>query len=177
MSISKWEIISTGRLLHLSYPIPGSEIVVKSRSVKRNAKNALVLGRAFFPAATAPFPKSRTSYFRSARFTDVTTILSESLVQATTKRLTSTTWGLPPPCKQAPNYLLYISISVGVVIQRLITSADVFWNTRNAILFPEMRLYCISLCLSLQFAFCFFLAKIMVKKKTRVSTIQFKSSC
>ena len=108
MSISKWEIISTGRLLHLSYPIPGSEIVVKSRSVKRNAKNALVLGRAFFPAATAPFPKSRTSYFRSARFTDVTTILSESLVQATTKRLTSTTWGLPPPCKQAPNYLLYI---------------------------------------------------------------------
>ena len=71
--------------------IPGFEIVVKSCSVKRNAKNSLVLGRAFFPAATAPFPKSRTSYFRSARFTDVTTILSESLVQATTKRLTSTT--------------------------------------------------------------------------------------
>ena len=38
-------------------PVPGSEIVVKSRSVKRNAKNA-----------TAPFLKSRASYFRFARF-------------------------------------------------------------------------------------------------------------
>ena len=40
-------------------PVPGSEIVVKSRSVKRNAKNARRLGR-----DTAPFPKSRASYFR-----------------------------------------------------------------------------------------------------------------
>ena len=41
--------------------MPGSEIVVKSRSVKRNAKNARGLGR-------DPFPKSRASYFRFARF-------------------------------------------------------------------------------------------------------------
>ena len=34
---------------------------VKSRSVKRNAKNARGLGR-------DPFPKSRASYFRFARF-------------------------------------------------------------------------------------------------------------
>ena len=57
----------------LRYPVPGSKIVVKSRSVKsvkRNAKNARGLGRdrAVFLAATAPFPKSRASYFRSARF-------------------------------------------------------------------------------------------------------------
>ena len=38
---------------------------VKSRSVKRNAKNARGL---IFPAATAPFPKSRASYSRFARF-------------------------------------------------------------------------------------------------------------
>ena len=43
---------------NLGYPVPGSEIVVKSRSVKRNAKNA----------ATAPLPKSRPSYFPFARF-------------------------------------------------------------------------------------------------------------
>ena len=45
--------------------------MVESRSVKRNAKNARGLGRdraAIFPAATAPFPKSCTSYFRFARF-------------------------------------------------------------------------------------------------------------
>ena len=43
----------------------------KSRSVKRNAKNLLGLGRdraAIFPAATAPFPKSCASYFRFVRF-------------------------------------------------------------------------------------------------------------
>ena len=38
------------------YPAPGSEIVVKRRSVKRNAKNARGLGRDIFLAATAPFP-------------------------------------------------------------------------------------------------------------------------
>ena len=42
--------------------------MVKSRSVKRNAKNARGLGRDIFLAATAPFPKSRPSYFRFARF-------------------------------------------------------------------------------------------------------------
>ena len=46
--------------------------VVKSRSVKRNEKNARELGRdgaasPIFPAATAPFPKSRASYFRFTR--------------------------------------------------------------------------------------------------------------
>ena len=46
---------------------------VKSRSacsVKRNTKNARGLGRdrAIFLAATAPFPKSRASFFRFARF-------------------------------------------------------------------------------------------------------------
>ena len=41
---------------------------MKSSSVKRNAKNARGLGRDIFPAATAPFPKSRASYFRFARF-------------------------------------------------------------------------------------------------------------
>ena len=82
--------------------------MVKSRSVKRNAKNARGLERDIFPAATALFPKSRAPYFRSAGFTDVPTILSESLAQATPKRLTSSTCGLPPPCKQALSYLLYI---------------------------------------------------------------------
>ena len=45
-------------------------MVVESRSVKRNAKNARGLGRdrPIFPAATAPFPKSCASYFRFARF-------------------------------------------------------------------------------------------------------------
>ena len=45
-------------------------MVVESRSVKRNAKNAWGLGRdrPIFPAATAPFPKSCASYFRFARF-------------------------------------------------------------------------------------------------------------
>ena len=38
-------------------------MVVESRSVKRNAKNARRLGR-----DTAPFPKSCSSYFRFARF-------------------------------------------------------------------------------------------------------------
>ena len=46
-------------------PVPGSEMVVESRSVIRNAKNARGLGT---PAATAPFPKSCGSYFRFARF-------------------------------------------------------------------------------------------------------------
>ena len=41
--------------------------MVESRSVKRNAKNVRGLGRDR-AAATAPFPKSCTSYFRSARF-------------------------------------------------------------------------------------------------------------
>ena len=44
-------------------PAPGSEMVVESRSVKRNAKNARGLGR-----DTAPFPKSCASYFRFAHF-------------------------------------------------------------------------------------------------------------
>ena len=43
-------------------------MVVESRSVIRNAKNARGLGRDIFPAATAPFPKSCASYFRFARF-------------------------------------------------------------------------------------------------------------
>ena len=52
--------------------VPGSEIVVKSRSVTRNENNARELGRdgaasPIFPAATAPFPKSRASYFRFTR--------------------------------------------------------------------------------------------------------------
>ena len=53
-----------------SLAVPGSEVVVESRSVIRNAKNARGLGRdrAIFPAATAPFPKSCASYFRFARF-------------------------------------------------------------------------------------------------------------
>ena len=38
-------------------------MVVESRSVKRNAKNARGLGR-----DRAPFPKSCASYFRFARF-------------------------------------------------------------------------------------------------------------
>ena len=50
--------------------------MLKSRSVKRNAKNARGLGRdraaealsPIFLAATYPFPKSRASYFRFARF-------------------------------------------------------------------------------------------------------------
>ena len=56
-------------------PVPGSKMVVKSRSVKSNAKNARGLGRdraaepvSIFPTATASFPKSRASYFRFARF-------------------------------------------------------------------------------------------------------------
>ena len=43
-------------------------MVVESRSVIRNAKNARGLGRDISPAATAPFPKSCASYFRFARF-------------------------------------------------------------------------------------------------------------
>ena len=43
-------------------------MVVESRSVIRNAKNARGLGRDIFPAATAPFPKSCASYFGFARF-------------------------------------------------------------------------------------------------------------
>ena len=58
---------------------------------KKKCEKRAGAGESLFPAATAPFPHSRTAYFRSARFTDVTTILSERLVQATTKRLTSTT--------------------------------------------------------------------------------------
>ena len=71
-------------------------MVVESRSVVRNAKNARGLGRGraaepvrtFLTAcsgisATATFPKSCTSYFRFAPFnTLVPTILSESLAQA-----------------------------------------------------------------------------------------------
>ena len=57
-------------------PVPGSEMLVKSRSVIRNAKNVRGLGRdraagalsPIFPAATAPFPKSCASYFGFARF-------------------------------------------------------------------------------------------------------------
>ena len=49
--------ISFRRGVEKYQPVPGFEIVVKSRSVKRNAKNA-----------TAPFSKSRASYFRFARF-------------------------------------------------------------------------------------------------------------
>ena len=45
-----------GLELVLRQPVPGSEIVVESRSVIRNAKNARGLGRD--RAATAPFPKS-----------------------------------------------------------------------------------------------------------------------
>ena len=41
-------------------------MVVESRSVKRNAKNALGLGRDRAPPP--PFPKSCASYFRFARF-------------------------------------------------------------------------------------------------------------
>ena len=52
--------------------------MVKSRSVKRNAKNASGI---FAAATAAPFPKSRASYFRFARFN--TSPLSESLAQAT----------------------------------------------------------------------------------------------
>ena len=60
----------------LGTTVPGSEIVVKSRSVKGNAKNARGLGRdraaealsPIFLAATFPFPNSRASYFRFARF-------------------------------------------------------------------------------------------------------------
>ena len=43
-------------------------MVVESRSVIRNAKNARGLGRDIFPAATAPFPKSCASYFGFAHF-------------------------------------------------------------------------------------------------------------
>ena len=56
------------------YPVPGSKIVVKSRSVKRCKKKCEKRAGAgeklspIFPEATAPFPKSRASYFRSARF-------------------------------------------------------------------------------------------------------------
>ena len=60
---------------HRKQPVPGSEMVVESRSVKRKAKNARGLGRdraaavsPIFPAATAPFPMSCASYFRFARF-------------------------------------------------------------------------------------------------------------
>ena len=45
-------------------------MVVESRSVIRNAKNARGLGRdrAIFPVATAPLPESCASYFRFTRF-------------------------------------------------------------------------------------------------------------
>ena len=42
------------------WPVPGSEIVVKSRSVKRNGKTRITV--------PALFPKSRASYFRFAGF-------------------------------------------------------------------------------------------------------------
>ena len=81
---SKWN------WLYKWYPVPGSQdsgekSFSQSKGVKRNAKNARGLGgdRALspiFPAATAPFPKSRASYFRSVRFNIY--ILSESLAQA-----------------------------------------------------------------------------------------------
>ena len=61
-------------------------MVVESRSVIRNAKNARGLGRdrPISSAATVPFPKSCASYFRFAYFC-FPTILSESLAQATLK--------------------------------------------------------------------------------------------
>ena len=69
---SKWN------WLYKWYPVPGSQdsgekSFSQSKGVKRNARNARGLGgdRALspiFPAATAPFPKSRGSYFRSVRF-------------------------------------------------------------------------------------------------------------
>ena len=50
-------VLARVQALSPGYPVPGSEMVVESRSVIRNAKNA-----------PAPFPKSCPSYFRFARF-------------------------------------------------------------------------------------------------------------
>ena len=57
-----------GMLIGNNFIACSSEIVVKSRSEKKDAKNARGMGRDIFPAATAPFPKSCASYFRFARF-------------------------------------------------------------------------------------------------------------
>ena len=54
-----------------SQPVPGSKIVVKSRSVKRRKKKCekrAGAGERHFSRCHRPFPKSRASYFRSARF-------------------------------------------------------------------------------------------------------------
>ena len=75
---------------------------------KKKCQERAVVGESLFSRRHRPFSQVAHVLFSLCSFTDVTTILSESLVQVTTKRLTSTTWGLPPPCKQAPNYLLYI---------------------------------------------------------------------
>ena len=54
-----------------SQPVPGSKIVVKSRSIKRRKKKCekrAGAGERHFSRCHRPFPKSRASYFRSARF-------------------------------------------------------------------------------------------------------------
>ena len=66
-----------------------SKIVVKSFSKKRCQKPAV---------PPLPFSRSRASYFRSARFKYVSTILSESLAQA--------------------NYLLAVKFDTAVAITR-----------------------------------------------------------
>ena len=52
------------------------------------------------------------------------------------------------------SYLIYFKISV--VHQPFITSEDVCWNMRNVSLFSFQKCVYISICLSPQFAFCFF---------------------
>ena len=56
-------VVVVGVIVLLVVACSRSEMVVESRSVIRNAKNARGLGR-----DTAPFPKSCASYFRFARF-------------------------------------------------------------------------------------------------------------
>ena len=54
-----------------SQPVPGSNIMVKSRSVKRRKKKCekrAEAGERHFSRRHRPFSKSRASYFRSARF-------------------------------------------------------------------------------------------------------------
>ena len=54
-----------------SQPVPGYKIVAKSRSVKRRKKKCekrAGAGERHFSRCHRPFPKSRASYFRSARF-------------------------------------------------------------------------------------------------------------
>ena len=54
-----------------------------------------------------------------------------------------------------------------MLIQQFITSEDVCWNIRNvkfkSSFSPEMHLIYISSCLSLHFAFCFFLYALKIK--------------